>query len=156
LAGARTALTALLAWFADHGHLDAETVATKIAYVRNRLDDEIALRRFLVALQEYVERTVAPPSDDEDDDWTGRLLSNGHAKITAVTTDTITFEDDDIENWSDVDAVGGLIPFIADPIGPIAVPPEVVALARTGWRIRLTAIERSDGWHLQEIVNGET
>lgn len=156
LADASTALPALLAWFADHGHLDAETAATNIASVRNQLDNEIALCRFLTALQEHVERTLAPPSDDEDENWTGELLSNGHAKITAVTAGTITFEDDDIENWSDVDAACDLIPFITDPIGPIAVPPEVAALARTGWRIRLTAIERSDGWHLREIVNGET
>ncbi|MDQ7809379.1 hypothetical protein Q5425_37115 [Amycolatopsis sp. A133] len=154
LTNARTALPALLAWFADHGHLNAETAATNIASVRNRLDDEIALRRFLNALQEYVERTVAPPADDEDDDWTGRLLSDGYAKITAVTVETITFEDDDIENWSDCDA-GSLIPSIIGPIGPIAVPQEVATLAHTGWRIRLTAIERSDGWHLEEIVNGE-
>jgi hypothetical protein len=155
LADARTALPALLAWFADHGHLDAETAATNIASVRNQLDNKIALCRFLTALQEYVERPLAPPSDDEDEDWTGRLLSNGHAKITAVTAGTITFEDVDFENWS-VDAAGDLIPLVTGPIGPIAVPPEVAALARTGWRIRLTAIEQSDGWHLEEIVNGET
>lgn len=155
LADARSALPALLTWFADHGHLDAETAASNIAYVQNRLDSEIALGRFVTALHEYVDQT-GPGPDDEDDDWTGQALSNGYAKITAVTADTITFEDNDIEHWSDLDADGNLNPFIDEPIGPIAIPPDVAALARTGWRILLTAVERSDGWHLKEIAGGET
>jgi ribonuclease HI len=146
LVDARTALPALLTWFADHGHLDAETVTTQIEHVRDELDRDIARRRFVTALQGYVDGTE-PSSEDEQ---TGYSLSNGHARITAVTADTITFRDDDVENW-DFTADGKGIPFVPVPIGPITIPPHVAALARTGWRILLTAVKVEDGWRLIEV-----
>lgn len=40
-------------------------------------------------------------------------------------------------------------------LGPVALPPDVCAIAKSGWRILLTAVRVEGRWLLLEVVNGD-
>lgn len=137
LRDARTVLTALLRWFGEHGHLDDATMKSQIQDVKNRIAKYIDVRRFVDALQEFVEATDHQVDLNEAEE----SVTEEYLRVIDVTPTSITFAD-----WSGEEP----------PVGPIELPPEVAALGRPGWQVLLSAAVVDGEWFLVSVSNGDT
>ncbi|WP_346046305.1 hypothetical protein [Actinomadura chokoriensis] len=120
----------------DSGQIDAETATSLADDVAERIGDYIAVRRFVNALRGCVEDDL-PDLDLFSLDPEDRVVED-YVTITEVTASSITFRDTDEHT-----------------IGPVPLPPDVCAMAESGWEVLLTAVRFEGRWVLCQVVNGD-
>ena len=124
----------LRAWLSENGHVDPTTDLRSVEEVKEMVDERIAVRKFVQALQAYLEQEGSDVDSLPVEQW----VQDEYLHIREVTDDTVTFDD-----WGELE------------VGPITVPADIAALADTGWQILLTAARVGEQWHLVDVVNGD-
>nr|BFE60614.1 hypothetical protein GCM10020063_051400 [Dactylosporangium thailandense] len=89
-----------------------------------------ALEEFAEALGEHVANDPDGPDPAELVELADTMIEDEHRAIVAVGPRAITFEE----------------------IGAVAVPPEIAAQARVGWRILLSAAHVEGNWYLLDVA----
>ncbi|WP_426512486.1 hypothetical protein ACPPVO_18790 [Dactylosporangium sp. McL0621] len=91
-----------------------------------------SLEDFVEALGEHVANDPDAPDPAELVELAEEMVEDEHRAVVAVGRREITFEQ----------------------IGAVAVPPEIAAQARTGWRVLLSAALVEGNWYLLDVAAG--
>ena len=117
------------------GYLRPSTAATSRERLTTTIEQFVAVRKFVDALQKLVgvDSPFIHPRPDSADDW----IENEYLWIHEVTENSITF----VEGLNRI-------------VGPIIVPTDIAKLAEPGWQLLCTAVRTDGTWQLQNVANG--
>ncbi|MGI5493615.1 hypothetical protein [Microtetraspora malaysiensis] len=128
LRAAGTVTKKLVTWLAEQGVIDRETAAAQAAQAADAARDLPKADRLAEALHQLSLKTP-----HRDPDTTDRWVEEGiPLPITKVEPGKLWFDEE---------------------IGPLAVPPEISDLARTGWEATVVLAFTRNRWWLVEVGN---
>lgn len=140
LLAAQHVTTGLLSWLASRGALDADEARNHSDSISRTVEQRVRLKAFVDAFAR--DEPPSPPLPSAIEDRVDCL----YLRITEKTGTSLTFLN--VEEGPDDK---GDLP----TVGPIAVRPDVAAMAEIGWSILLSAVKAGGTWQLLEVISGD-
>jgi ribonuclease HI len=134
LKAVKSVLPALLKWLQEQGHLDAAIATSLINRVKEEVDECLAIRKFIDALQSYIDEEQF----EVDGSSVEERVGPEYLEIREIADSSIMF--------------GG---HGNRCVGPIAVPLEISRMAKSRWQILLSAARINGTWRLLDVANGD-